>query len=146
MQGSKWSVAVTVSGVACLLAVATFVWALVRNGAPDIAPHEFVVWGAMVVLSGVTSTYAASRFRTPHWWSGVVKLRRYKLNGKGQIGLDVLTWWLAMGGLPGSLVVQLAINKQRGLPVGFLLLTLWTAVCATVWVIAWMEPNRLTAP
>jgi hypothetical protein len=77
---------------------------------------------------------------------GVVKLRGYKLDGKSQIGLDVLTWWLAMDGLPGSLVVQLAINKQRGLPVGFLLMTLWVAVCTTVWVIAWVKPNRLTDP
>ena len=79
-------------------------------------------------------------------WSGVVKLRGYKLDGKSQIGLDVLTWWLAMGGLPGSLVVQLAINKQRGLPVSFLLMTLWIAVCTTVWVITWVKPNRLTDP
>ena len=146
MQGSNRSIAGAVSGVACSLTVAAVVWALVRNGAPDIAPHEFVAWGAMIVLSGVTTTYAASRFRTPDWWSGVVKLRGYKLDGKSQIGLDALTWWLAMGGLPGSLVVQLAINKQRGLPVSLLLLTLWTAVCATAWVIAWMEPNRPTDP
>ena len=119
---------------------------MVRNGAPDFAAPEFVAWGALVVSSGVTSTYAASLFSTPHWWSGVVKLRGYKLDGKSQIGLDVLTWWLAMGGLPGSLVVQLAINKQRGLPVSFLLMTLWIAVCTTVWVITWEKPNRLTDP
>ncbi len=141
MQVGEKCVAVAVSGLLCVAAVA---WAFFRDGAPNIAPHEFVAWGAIVVLSGITLVYAVSRFRTPLWWAGVLKPRGFKLDDKSQIGLDALAWWSVMGGVPGSLIVQLVIDKQRVPPVGVLATVLWVAVLATVGVIAWKQPDRLT--